>query len=160
MAVKAFTYQYLAYTYPPTPGSGQNITVKFCGVQLTCSSLAPIALYLRDLVILSLGQRWSLFVSFIFFVEARQKLVLLGIYFSGSVIFFLLTILQCLYSPILVRFLTGTVACRASHFIELPRQTPFCLFFTFFLLVCFQWLGTLLPLMCVILVVYCKSCVC
>ena len=52
------------------------------------------------------------------------------------------------------------VACRASHFIELPCQTSFCLFFTFFLLVCFQWLGTLLPLMCVILVVYCKSCVC
>ena len=52
------------------------------------------------------------------------------------------------------------VACRASHFIELPRQTSFCLFLHFFLLICFQWLGTLLPLMCVILVVYCKSCVC
>ena len=52
------------------------------------------------------------------------------------------------------------VACRTSHFIELPCQTSFCLFLHFFLLVCFQWLSTLLPLMCVILVVYCKSCVC
>ena len=130
MAVKAFTYQYLAYAYPLTPGSGQNITVKFCGVQLTCSSLAPIALYLRDLVILSLGQRWSLFVSFIFFVEARQKLVLLGIYFSGSVMFFLLTILQCLYSPILVRFLTGTnasPACKLNLSLLLIRPTWLCL---------------------------------
>ena len=52
------------------------------------------------------------------------------------------------------------VACRTSHFIELPCQTSFCLFLHFFLLVCFQWLSTLLPLMCVILVVYCKTCVC
>ena len=51
------------------------------------------------------------------------------------------------------------VACRTSHFMELPCQTSFCLFL-YFLLVCFQWLSTLLPLMCVILVVYCKSCVC
>ena len=46
---------------------------------------------------------------------------------------------------------------RASYFIELPCQTSFCLFF---LLVYFQRLSTLLPPMCVILVVYCTSCVC
>ena len=49
------------------------------------------------------------------------------------------------------------ITCRASHFIELPCQTSFHFFF---LVVCFRWLSTLLPPMCVILVVYCKSCVC
>ena len=43
------------------------------------------------------------------------------------------------------------VACRASHFIELPCQTSFCPFL-FFLLVCFRRLSTLLPPLCVILV--------
>ena len=45
------------------------------------------------------------------------------------------------------------VACRASHAIELPCQTPFVLFFLFFLLVCFPHLSILLLPMCVILVV-------
>ena len=43
------------------------------------------ALCLRDLVFLNLGQRGHCFLVFIFFVEARQKLVLLGIYFFGLV---------------------------------------------------------------------------
>ena len=62
-------------------------------------------------------------------------------------------ILQCYTS-------VAAVACGISHFIELPCQTSFCLFFIYFLLVCFRWLSTLLPPMCVILVVYCKSYVC
>ena len=43
------------------------------------------------------------------------------------------------------------VACRASHFIELPCQTSFCPFL-YFLLVCFRRLSTSLPPLCVILV--------
>ena len=50
----------------------------------------------------------------------------------------------------------GAVASRASHLVKLPCQTTYC----FFLLVCFRRLSTLLRPMCVILVVYCKSCVC
>ena len=44
------------------------------------------------------------------------------------------------------------VACRASHFIEVPCQTSFCPVFLFFLLVCFRRLTRLLPPLCVILV--------
>ena len=42
-----------------------------------------IAVCLRDLVILSLGQRGHCGLVFIYFVEARQILVLLGFYFLG-----------------------------------------------------------------------------
>ena len=42
-----------------------------------------IALCPRDIVILSLGERGHCLLISIFFVETRQKLVLLGIYFSG-----------------------------------------------------------------------------
>ena len=49
------------------------------------------------------------------------------------------------------------VACRASHFIELPCQTFFCPFFIF-LLVCFRRLSTSLPPSCVILVF--TMCIC
>ena len=42
-------------------------------------------------------------------------------------------------------------SCPAKHFF---------VFFFIFLLVYFQWLSTSLRRMCVILVVYCKSCVC
>ena len=44
------------------------------------------------------------------------------------------------------------VAYRASHFIELPCQTPFCPFLIFFLLLCFRRLSTLLPPLSKILV--------
>ena len=49
----------------------------------------------------------------------------------------------------------GGVACRASHLIELACQN----LIVFSLLVCFRRLDTSLPPMCVILIVYCKSCV-
>ena len=45
--------------------------------------------------------------------------------------------------------LNAVEACRASHFIELPCQTSFCIFLHFFLLVCFRRFSTLLPPMCV-----------
>ena len=48
--------------------------------------------------------------------------------------------------------LVGLAACRTSSSCHAKHLF---VFFYIFLLVCFQWLSTLLPLMCVILVVYC-----
>ena len=56
-----------------------------------------------------------------------------------------------------IKVVQGVTPCT-PHRAAMPNT--FLSFFIFFLLVCFRRLSTLLPPMCVILVVYCQSCVC
>ena len=118
-----------------------NSTVKRKGKQFYCCSVSRLVLHRA-----AMPNSFCPFKNFFYYwsVSVAQHLALTGVYDSSFCCICFVLLLQS------VAPLTSS-SCHAKHLFD---------FFCIFLLVCFRQLSTLLLPMCVILAVYCTSCVC